>query len=98
MKPLGELVVGLVGSGRIGNATAEILLGLVGQVPAFDPAKPSLPAGVEAVEDLPGLLGRSDVLSLHLPLTDQTSGMVDAGFLASMRPGALFVNVARGGW
>ncbi len=97
MKPLDELVVGLVGSGRIGNATAEILSGLVGHVLAFDPAKPELPVGVEAVDELAELLSRSNVVSLHLPLTGQTRGMVDAAFLASMQPGALFINVARGG-
>lgn len=97
MKAVDELVVGLIGSGHIGYATAEMLSGLVGHILAFDPGRPALPDGVEAVDDMPDLLGRSDVVSLHLPLNDQTKGMVDEAFLAAMRPGALLVNVSRGG-
>jgi D-3-phosphoglycerate dehydrogenase len=96
MKPLDELVVGLVGGGRIGRATAEMLRGLVGEILVYDPAGPSLPDGT-AASPLKELLGRSDVVSLHLPLTPQTAGMVDAAFLAMMAPGALLVNVSRGG-
>jgi D-3-phosphoglycerate dehydrogenase len=97
MKPVDELVVGLVGAGRIGRATAEMLSGLVGEILVFDPAGPEVPAGVQAVAELAELLGRSDVVSLHLPLLPHTAGMVDAAFLASMVPGALLVNVSRGG-
>lgn len=97
MKPLDEVVVGLVGSGRIGRATAEMLTPIVGQILAYDPAGPPLPAGVEPVGELKELLGRSDVVSLHVPLTAETACLVDAAFLAAMVPGALFVNVSRGG-
>jgi len=97
MKAVDELVVGLVGSGHIGSATAEMLSGLVGQILAFDPANPPLPAGVEAVGELRDILARSDVVSLHLPLTQETAGMVNEAFLGAMRPGALLVNVSRGG-
>jgi D-3-phosphoglycerate dehydrogenase / 2-oxoglutarate reductase len=97
MKPLDELVVGLVGAGRIGRATAEMLLPLVGHIMVYDPAEPPLPHGVEAVSDLKELLVRSDVVSLHLPLTADTANMVDEEFLATMAPGAMLVNVSRGG-
>ena len=97
MKPVDELVVGLVGNGRIGRATAEMLTGLVGQVLAFDPAYPPVPPGVEVVTDLKELLVRSDVVSLHLPLTSESAGMVDTTFLGTMAPGSLLVNVSRGG-
>jgi D-3-phosphoglycerate dehydrogenase / 2-oxoglutarate reductase len=97
MKPLDELVVGLVGIGRIGRATAEMLSGLVGQTLAFDPAYPPVPNGVEVVTDLKERLVRSDVVSLHLPLTTESAGMVDGTFLGTMAPGALLVNVSRGG-
>ena len=53
-------------------------------------------AGIRRVE-LDELLAASDVLSLHVPLTDATANLVDAGFLAAMRPGAVLVNVSRGG-
>jgi len=96
MKPVDELVVGLVGGGRIGRATAEMLSSLVGEILVYDPAGPSLPGGAMAVPELDELLGRSDVVSLHLPLTPETTGMVDGAFLAKMTPGALLVNVSRG--
>ncbi|MBD0292058.1 MAG: 2-hydroxyacid dehydrogenase [Jiangellaceae bacterium] len=52
--------------------------------------------GVAGLEALPSILGWADVVVLTVPLTEQTRGMVDAGFLARMRDGALLVNVARG--
>ncbi len=52
--------------------------------------------GVHPITELPGLLPAADVVVLVLPLTDETRGLVDASFLASMKDGALVVNVARG--
>lgn len=52
--------------------------------------------GVHGVTELPGLLPEADVVVLVVPLTEQTRGLVDAAFLARMKPGALLVNVARG--
>jgi phosphoglycerate dehydrogenase-like enzyme len=51
---------------------------------------------VHGVDELPDLLPAADVVVLVVPQTPETTGMVDAGFLARMRPGALLVNVARG--
>ena len=53
--------------------------------------------GVHAVDELPSLLPAADVVVLAAPLTEQTRGLVDAGFLSRMRDGALLVNVSRGG-
>jgi phosphoglycerate dehydrogenase-like enzyme len=52
--------------------------------------------GVHGVDELPGLLGDHDAVVLMVPLTSQTTRMVDAGFLAAMRDGAILVNAARG--
>ncbi len=52
--------------------------------------------GVAGFDALPELLGRADVVIMIVPLTDETASMVDADFLASMRDGALLVNMARG--
>lgn len=52
--------------------------------------------GVHGMADLPDLLPDADVVILIVPITDETRGMVDAGFLARMKRGALLVNVARG--
>jgi D-3-phosphoglycerate dehydrogenase len=97
VKPLDELVVGLVGCGRIGAATAAMFSGLVERVLVFDPALSHAPPGAELVQDLKELLAVSDVVSLHVPLTSETTGLIDASTIALMRPGALLVNVARGG-
>jgi D-3-phosphoglycerate dehydrogenase / 2-oxoglutarate reductase len=97
MKPLDEVVVGLVGGGRIGRATAEMLLPLVGHILVYDPAEPRVPDGVQTVAELKELLVQSDIVSLHIPLTRENLRLVDESFLASMAPGALLVNVSRGG-
>ena len=52
--------------------------------------------GVAGLDALPTLLGEADVVMMVVPITEETRGMVDAGFLAAMRDGALLVNVARG--
>jgi glyoxylate reductase len=75
----------VVGPGRIGHETAR-LAEAFGARTAF--------AGREA--DLPELLRRADVVSLHVPLTDATHHLIDARALGSMRPSAVLVNVARG--
>jgi phosphoglycerate dehydrogenase-like enzyme len=52
--------------------------------------------GVHGIDEVPGLLGTHDAVVLMVPLTPATAGMVDAGFLSSMRDGAVLVNAARG--
>ena len=99
-----ESTLGVLGLGRIGRRFAEFAAPLFAEVLGTDPMLPDdevtrralADAGVRRV-DLDELLAASDVLSLHLPLTDETAGLVDARFLARMRPGAVLVNVSRGG-
>ncbi len=64
--------------------------------PYVDPAL-AASMSVELVPDLEALLGRADVVSLHTPLTDLTTRMIDQRRLALMKPGAILVNTARGG-
>ena len=52
--------------------------------------------GVSSLDDLPSLLPQADVVVILVPLTERTRGLVNAGFCAAMRPGALLVNAARG--
>jgi D-3-phosphoglycerate dehydrogenase len=90
--------VGLVGLGAVGLRVAELLRGFGSRVLAHDPyadAEAARRLDVELV-GLPELLGRSDVVSLHARLTDETRGMIDAAALAAMRPGSVLVNTARG--
>ncbi|MCZ2097192.1 MAG: hydroxyacid dehydrogenase [Anaerolineae bacterium] len=93
--------LGLVGFGGIGRTTARLAQGLGMRVFAHDPM---LPPGAPAWSDagvgrreLDALVGEVDVLSLHVPLTESTRGLVDAARLARMKPGAILVNTARGG-
>jgi phosphoglycerate dehydrogenase-like enzyme len=91
---LADATVLIAGYGGIGEAVDRRLAGF--EVTVLRVARRPR-AGVAGVADLPDLLPRADVVVLCLPLNDATRGMVDAGFLARMRDGALLVNVARGG-
>ncbi|GAA1565535.1 hypothetical protein GCM10009827_103910 [Dactylosporangium maewongense] len=88
--------VGLVGLGAIGRGVAVRALGLGMTVIAFDVAAVVPPQGVRLVP-LDELLRSADVVSLHVPQTPQTTGLIGAAALASMRPDALLVNTARAG-
>jgi phosphoglycerate dehydrogenase-like enzyme len=88
--------LGLIGVGRIGSRVAVAAHGLGMNVLAVDPALTEPPvAGVELVH-LDELLDRSDVVSVHAPALPTTVRMIDAATLARMKPGAYFVNCARG--
>ena len=83
----------LVGSGAIGGAVARIAEAFgMRVVRAAVPGSPTPAGRVALAEALPV----ADVVSLHCPLTDATRGMVDARFLAAMKPGAILINTARG--
>ncbi len=85
--------VTIVGYGDIGAAVAARLLPFgVTIVPVTRTGR----EGTRSVAELPTLLPEADVVVLLLPLTDHSRGMVDAAFLARMKPGALLVNAARG--
>lgn len=90
---------GVVGLGRIGRATAAKARALGFAVHGYDPMLEigtTTDEGIE-VASLENVLSGSDVLSLHLPLTETTRHLIDAAALASMRPGAYLVNTSRGG-
>ncbi|MEO8079199.1 MAG: NAD(P)-dependent oxidoreductase, partial [Caldimonas sp.] len=91
---LGGRTLGLVGFGGIGAEVARMALGIGMRVVAWNRSPRSHP-GVEFV-DLDELLGRSDAVSLHLLLDDDTRGLLSRERLARMRPGAILVNTARG--
>ena len=87
--------VGVVGTGKIGRIFIDICRGFGMNVIAYDlfPAKGS---GIEYVS-LDELLERSDIISLHCPLTDETRHMIDSGAIAKMKKGVVIVNTSRGG-
>ena len=92
---LGGATLGVIGYGRIGQRTAELGAAFGMRILAYDPVSEP-PADVRCT-DLGDLAGRSDVITLHLPLTGQTRHLVDDAFLARVRPGAVLVNCSRGG-
>jgi D-3-phosphoglycerate dehydrogenase / 2-oxoglutarate reductase len=84
--------LGIIGLGGIGREVARIGRGLGMQVIAWN----RTPRPGEALVELDELLGRSDVISLHLVLNDQTRGILGPVQLARIKPGAVLVNTARG--
>ena len=91
--------LGVIGVGRVGSAVAGLAAGLGMRVLGYDPnlVEATLrERGVEPV-DLEALLEQSDFISLHVPLNDQTRGMIDAARLKHTKPGAFLINTARGG-
>jgi D-3-phosphoglycerate dehydrogenase len=91
------LTVGILGLGRIGKRFAHLARNSFGRVIACDPylIDGDFPAYVERVE-LTALFDRADVISLHVPLTAETRGLVDGSLLGRVPPGAILVNTARG--
>jgi D-3-phosphoglycerate dehydrogenase len=90
--------LGILGFGRIGSAMGRKSRGVGFRVIAHDPyidLSVIRDAGVEPV-DFETLLGKSDILSLHVPLTPETRRLIDADALSLMKPSAYLVNTARG--
>ena len=83
----------ILGYGEIG-AAVEARLGPF-EVELIRVAHHARP-GVHAVDDLSSLLGGAEIVVVLLPLTPETTGLLDAELLGRMRPGALLVNAARG--
>ena len=91
--------LGVVGYGRIGRRTAALAAAFGMRILAYDPVSEP-PGDVPSVEhcvSLADLAARSDVITLHLPLTERTRHLVDDAFLARVGPGAVLVNCIRGG-
>jgi phosphoglycerate dehydrogenase-like enzyme len=99
---LGDLdgaTIGIVGFGRIGRRVGLLARAFGMTVLAHDPYLSQTGTAVEGAElvDLAELRSRSDVVTLHLPLTPQTQHLVDDAFLDALPPGAVLVNCGRGG-
>jgi lactate dehydrogenase-like 2-hydroxyacid dehydrogenase len=90
--------LGLVGFGRIGRAMAKRAAGFDLRVVYYDPSAPPAPElNAVPAASLEDLLRQSDFVSLHTPLTAETHHLVNAAFLAQMKPSAVLVNTSRGG-
>jgi D-3-phosphoglycerate dehydrogenase len=92
--------LGVLGLGRIGRQVAHRALGLGMRVLAYDPfvsVDRFRELGVEAASSLDEIYAEADVVTLHLPLNDETADLLDAGAFDRMKDGVRIVNAARGG-
>lgn len=94
-KDLNHKVAGVIGTGKIGQAMIKILNGFQMQVIAYDPYPVK---GLEAeYVSLEELMRRSDVISLHCPLTSSTEYIINKDTIAMMKDGVYLINTSRGG-
>lgn len=92
---LATKTVGLIGVGRIGSAVAKLAQAFGARVIGFDPVVSSHNS-VEMLS-LDEVLTQADIVSLHVPINDQTHHIVNASAISRMKPGSIVVNVSRGG-
>ncbi len=95
VRDIGGCTVGLIGYGNIARRVERIVIAM-GAPSSRVLHTTSREDGHPAWRTLPELLAASDIVSLHLPLTERTRGLLDATALARMRPGAVLVNTSRG--
>ncbi len=96
---LKDKTIGIVGLGRVGSVVARRLAAFESHLIGYDPYIPAerfSELGVEQVT-YQDLIRRSDIITFHCPLTDETRNMLDAEALASTKPGVVVINCARGG-
>lgn len=99
LRRISDSTIGVIGLGRIGTAAARRFAALGADVVFHDPYKEDgydKALGIRRADSLGELLGQSDAVSLHVPLTDETFQLVDQRFVAALKPGALLINTARG--
>ncbi|HHW67951.1 D-2-hydroxyacid dehydrogenase [Defluviitalea raffinosedens] len=98
--PLVELAgktMGVIGFGRIGQATAKIAQALGMKILAYDSFKnPALESETCKYAELDELLANSDVISLHCPLFSETEGIINKSTIAKMKDGVMIINTSRG--
>ena len=89
--------MGIIGFGRIGRAVGRIAKAFGMEVLAYNRSRCPEGEDIGTYTDMDTLLSKSDVVTLHLPMSDQTAGMVNGEFLGKMKDGAILLNTARGG-
>lgn len=91
--------LGVVGLGRIGRAVASRAVALEMKVLGHDPflSPDAAPEGVELVTDLDRIYAEADYITVHVPKSDKTKGMIGQAELDKMKPGVRLINAARGG-
>ncbi|KND89936.1 2-hydroxyacid dehydrogenase [Tolypocladium ophioglossoides CBS 100239] len=89
--------VGIIGTGKIGVATARIMKGFGCRVIAYDPFPSPAFKELGDYKSLEELLPESDIVSLHCPLMDSTRHIINEQTIAKMKPGVMLINTSRGG-
>jgi D-3-phosphoglycerate dehydrogenase len=91
--------VGIIGMGKIGMLVAQRLSGFDMKFVAYDPYVKAAPGGGPEIRmvSLDELLAESDFVTIHIPKTSETAGLIDSAALAKMKPSAFVINAARGG-
>ncbi len=92
--------LGVIGMGRIGSRVGQLAKAIGMRVVGYDPLIPAekiARRGAEPLAELDALYAQADVITLHVPLTPNTRGMLDAAAFAKMKPGVLLICAARGG-
>jgi D-3-phosphoglycerate dehydrogenase len=91
--------LGLIGFGHIGRAVAARATTFGLELRVFDPYiddSALAGTGVQRIEELDELLSRSDIITIHAPLTSGTKGLIDTGAIERMKDGAVLINTSRG--
>ena len=91
--------MGIIGAGRIGQAVAARVHSFKMDVLGYDPLVPDADLKLHGITPIPldALYARADMISVHTPLNEETTGMIDATAFAKMKPGAIIISTARGG-
>jgi len=95
MGDLDGATIGIIGYGRIGRRVGELATAFGMNLLAYDPF--SMPSPDIASPAVSEIASASDVVTLHVPLTEETHHMVDEAFLDRVRPGTILINCSRGG-
>jgi D-3-phosphoglycerate dehydrogenase len=95
-RELRNATIGLLGLGRVGRQVAEYARAFGMQVVAYDPHVDDWPAVVTRARTMAEMLRSAEILSIHIPLTAETHGLMDSKHLALMPEGATLINTSRG--
>lgn len=97
LRTLSDCTIGMVGLGRIGGAVLRRLRPFGCRLLVVDPVLDAPPEGATLIAALDDLLREADIVTIHVPLSAKTEGLIGPRELALMKPGALIVNTTRGG-
>ena len=95
-RELSEKTLGIIGFGRVGEKVAGYGLAFGMNIIAYDPYRDEVPSWVNRCDTLDELLSVADIVSVHVPLSQRTMGIIGSKHLRLMRPGSLLINTSRG--